>query len=168
MSPDANPFGALSLIVAPAILTNACSILIMSTSNRVARTVDRARELSRELEASGDFTSPVGSRRLNELSASEERSLLLVRALRCGYVALSGFASATLLSLLGAVMVPAGRLSMTEVLEAHAIIAGATAVASLVLASTLLVRETRLAVTVLRAQAQELRDRASGRRHLPQ
>jgi hypothetical protein len=57
---------------------------------------------------------------------------------------------------------------MTEVLEALAIIAGATAVASLVLASTLLVRETRLAVTVLRAQAQELRDRASGRRHVPQ
>jgi hypothetical protein len=168
MTPEANPFAALSLIVAPAILTNACSVLIMSTSNRLARTVDRARELARELEGSDDFTSAAGSRRLNELSAAEQRSLLLVRALRCGYIALSGFASATLLSLLGAVFVPVGQVSMTQVFEALAIVAGATAVASLVMASMLLVKETRLAVTVMGARAQGLRDRASARRHLPQ
>jgi hypothetical protein len=36
MIPDASgtPFAALSLIVAPAILTNASSVLAMSTSNR--------------------------------------------------------------------------------------------------------------------------------------
>ena len=47
---DANPFAALSLIVAPAILTNASSILAMSTSNRLARAADRARELAKQLE----------------------------------------------------------------------------------------------------------------------
>ena len=52
MSPDPNPFAGLSLIVAPAIMTNACTVLAMSTSNRLARTADRARELSREIEGS--------------------------------------------------------------------------------------------------------------------
>jgi hypothetical protein len=42
MDPPANPFAALSLIVAPAILTNASAVLAMSTSNRLARAVDRA------------------------------------------------------------------------------------------------------------------------------
>jgi hypothetical protein len=168
MTPEATPFAALSLIVAPAILTNACSVLVMSTSNRLARTVDRGRELARELEGSDDFTSAAGARRLNELSAAEERSLLLVRALRCAYIALSGFAAATLMSLLGAVFVPVGRAEMTQVLEALALVAGVSGVASLVLASTLLVRETRLAVTVMGARAQGLRDRASARRNLPQ
>lgn len=82
MTSDANPFAALSLIVAPAILTNACSVLIMSTSNRFARTVDRARELARELEGSKALASPVAARRLRELTTTEERSLLLLRALR--------------------------------------------------------------------------------------
>jgi hypothetical protein len=40
-----NPFAVLSLIVAPAILTNASCVLVMSTSNRLARVVDRARNL---------------------------------------------------------------------------------------------------------------------------
>lgn len=66
-----NPFAALSLIVAPAILTNACSVLIMSTSNRVARAADRGRELARELEAAGDFGSAIASRRLSELNRAE-------------------------------------------------------------------------------------------------
>jgi len=50
MDPHSNPFAVLSLIVAPAILTNAASVLAMSTSNRLARAVDRARELARQLE----------------------------------------------------------------------------------------------------------------------
>ena len=35
---EADPFAALSLIVAPAIMTNACTVLIMSTSNPRWRT----------------------------------------------------------------------------------------------------------------------------------
>lgn len=67
---DPNPFAILSLIVAPAILTNASSVLIMSTSNRLARTVDRARELSKQLEEATDFSSIESRRRLRELTAA--------------------------------------------------------------------------------------------------
>ena len=38
-----NPFAVLTAIVAPAILTNACSVLSLGTSNRIARVVDRTR-----------------------------------------------------------------------------------------------------------------------------
>src|SRR5688500_1180939 len=93
-----SPFAALSLIVAPAILTNACSVLVMSTSNRLARAVDLTREVARELEATApDSELPDTTRRLDELSAANERSVLLLRALRAIYTALAGFASATLL-----------------------------------------------------------------------
>jgi hypothetical protein len=158
---DANPFAALSLIVAPAILTNACSVLIMSTSNRFARTVDRSRELARELDQSDDFTSETGVRRLRELGMAEERSLLLLSAMRSAYVALSAFATATLLSLLGAVLVPAGQTTPLKVVEGLAILAGMLAVGALVNASILLVRETRLTVVVLRERAAGLRFRAT-------
>jgi hypothetical protein len=161
MPADANPFAALSLIVAPAILTNACSVLIMSTSNRFARTVDRARELARELEASQALDDPVAQRRLRELTTTEERSLLLLRALRSCYVALTGFAAATLLSLLGAVLVPAGQSALTEALEGLAVAAGMTAVGALMYGSVLLVRDTRRAVTVLTERAAGLRFRAA-------
>ena len=45
-----NPFGILTFIVAPAILTNASSIMALGTSNRFARAIDRARSLLAEME----------------------------------------------------------------------------------------------------------------------
>jgi hypothetical protein len=99
----ANPFAALSLIVAPAIVTNASSVLAMSTSNRLARAVDRARELARQLDDPG-HTASESERRLHELALSETRAILLLRVLRSFYTALAGFAVATLVSLLGAVL----------------------------------------------------------------
>src|SRR5687767_12955210 len=106
MDPQLNPFAVLSLIVAPAILTNATLVLVMSTSNRLARAGDRVRELSKQLEEAGALESPEAGRRLRELGVTEQRSLLLLAALRSFYVALGSFASATLVSLLGAMLAP--------------------------------------------------------------
>src|SRR5919108_5426420 len=109
MEPQSNPFAVLSLIVPPAILTNASSVLAMSTSNRLARAVDRARDLARQLESRESADLPrtdrhqESERRLGELAATEHRAIMLLRVLRCFYVALGGFALATLLSLVGAV-----------------------------------------------------------------
>ena len=44
-----NPFAALTIVVAPAILTNASSVLCLGTANRLARVVDRTRVVSAEL-----------------------------------------------------------------------------------------------------------------------
>ena len=160
MDLSVNPFAALSLIVAPAILTNASSVLIMSTSNRVARAVDRARELSKQLEAASDLSSPESSRRLKELQAAEIRALLLLRGLRSFYVALGSFALAALLSLLGALLVPLDAGLPMQILEGSGIAAGVLAVGSLVYGSVLLLRETRIAVQVLSDRVATVRARA--------
>src|SRR6185436_9102843 len=102
MDTQVNPFAVLSLIAAPAILTNCCSLLAMSTSNRLARAADRARDLTRQLEKSGQLASRETDRQLRELSVAEQRTLLLVSALRSIYLALGTFAFATLVSLIGA------------------------------------------------------------------
>ena len=99
-----SPFAALSLIVAPAILTNACSVLVLSTSNRLARAVDLAREVARDLDAIDSHEPlPDSKRLLAEMSAANARSVLLLRALRSIYTALGGFSAAALIALLGVV-----------------------------------------------------------------
>lgn len=143
-------FAVLSLIVAPAILTNACSVLIMSTSNRVARAVDLSRQVGRELDAVSTGDSSAESRQqLDELSAAHTRSVLLVRALRALYTALGGFSSATLLALLGVVFesqLPSSLFWLPEVLAA---VSGVVGVGGIVWAAVLMLRETRIAVTAL-------------------
>jgi hypothetical protein len=160
MNPDGNPFAVLSLIVAPAILTNASSVLVMSTSNRLARAVDRARELSKQLEGAETYASPQAERRLQELTAAEQRTLLLLRGLRCFYVALGGFALPALISLLGAVISPIGAGATVQALVIAGVAAGLVAVAALVYGSMLLLRETRIAVRVLTERAATVRARA--------
>ena len=41
---SSNPFAILTLIAAPAVLTNAASLLALGTSNRFARNIDRSRQ----------------------------------------------------------------------------------------------------------------------------
>lgn len=159
MDPATNPFAVLSLIVAPAILTNASSVLAMSTSNRLARAVDRARELSKQLEA--DNRGPDAPRRLDELASAEQRALLLLRALRSFYFALGGFASAALVSLLGSVLVPLSVSLLTAILEVIGVSAGLAAVGAIVHGSALLLRETRIAVQVLSERANRVRIKAT-------
>ena len=127
---ESNPFAVLSLIVAPAILTNASSVLIMSTSNRLARGVDRARELSKQLEGTTDLSCPDAQRRLRELRAAEDRTLLLLRSLRSFYVALGAFAFAAFVSLLGAVTASIQLPAIVLPLELVGVAAGLVAVAS--------------------------------------
>jgi hypothetical protein len=156
---DPNPFAVLSLIVAPAILTNASTVLIMSTSNRLARAVDRARELSRQLEETTDQQCPDLKRRLSELSAAQERTLLMLQALRSFYLALGAFAIAAITSLLGAVLVPLRISTIVVPLELSGVAAGVIAVSALVLGSVKLLRETRIAVRVVTERAEHIRER---------
>jgi len=163
MDVPANPLSVLSLIVAPAVLTNASSVLAMSTSNRLARAGDRARDLARQLEEAADLTSPQAKRRLRELASTERRSLMLLAALRSVYIALGGFGSATLFALLGAVLLSVSGESIANSIEAIAMGAGLVALGALVHASIMLVRETRIVVDVLQERAANIRARTAGR-----
>jgi hypothetical protein len=159
--PEDNPFAVLSFIVAPAILTNAASLLTMSTSNRLARAVDRARDLSKQLESCTDYSDPQSVRRLAELDANQRRAGMLVAALQRFYLAIGAFALAALVSLLGAALAFVAGPTIVRTLELAAVAAGFVAVGALVSGSATLVRETRIALGVVRQRAEEIQRRAS-------
>src|SRR5437764_11177563 len=100
-----NPFAVLTFIAAPAILTNASSVMALGTSNRFARSIDRARTLTAELQSGRGLPDAVARRKVRQLHSANRRALLLVRALTAFYLSLGSFAAASFTSLLGAVFV---------------------------------------------------------------
>lgn len=166
VDPTGNPFASLTLIVAPAILTNACTVLIMSTSNRLGRTLDRARKLTEELEQGDEKGETLEDIYLRELHSAEERTVILLKAMRTFYAALGGFASAAFLSLIGAVVASRGGM-LLNVIEGIAVTVGSLAVAALVYASILLVHETRIAVRIFHEQALHVQKLVKGRLDRP-
>src|SRR5271170_1017793 len=91
-----NPFAALTIVVAPAILTNASSVLCLGTANRLARIVDRTRVVSAELaRVAPNAKTYVVCRR--QLKALRTRWTLVLRALKLFYMSLGSFAAATLI-----------------------------------------------------------------------
>ncbi len=158
MSDPNTPFAALSLIVAPAVLTNASSILILSTSNRLARAIDRARSLATQLEQPHAIPVAFTGLRLKELASSERRALMLLSALRLFYASLGAFAGAALTSLLGAALMDSRQGGLSTVFELIAVGAGFVGVAGLIFGCVLLLRETRIAVLVVTEEAALLRD----------
>jgi hypothetical protein len=158
MTDPRTALGALSFIVAPAVLTNASSILVLSTSNRLARAVDRMRVVSAHLEQSPGTTAL----RMKELDSSERRALMLLNALRCFYASLGSFAISAITSLLGATLADGGFARLPAALELVALGAGFVAVTGLVVGCVLLLRETRIAVRTVSEEAALLRNRFAG------
>jgi hypothetical protein len=161
-----NPFAALGAVAGPAVLTNACSVLAMGTSNRLGRVVDRTRVVVRELRD----TAPDGSERpglLVQLDTLEKRSTMLLAALRDFYTALGLFAAAALLSALGSVLgLYSQSAALFNVVAVLALSAGVIAVASLVRGCVVIATETRLAVQQLQEEARgraELKSQLTGR-----
>src|SRR3954470_22818641 len=139
-------FASLTLIAAPAILTNASSILVLSTSNRLARAVDRARSLAKLLEGKAEFEARAFSHDL-PLARVEKRAVFLLQALRLFYLSLGSFAAASFTSLLGASFAASGVGSFYNLTVFVAAAAGLSGVGGLVVGTGMLVGETRIAVT---------------------
>lgn len=146
--PD-NPFAVLTFLAAPAVLTNASTVLALGTANRLARAADRARLLSNQLLSSTNATDPAAALQAKDFDHALQRSKLFVRALRSFYFAAGSFAAGTCVSLIGATggffdlhwLVLAG--------QALTLIMAAAGVIAIVKGATLLVFETRLAIRVL-------------------
>jgi hypothetical protein len=154
-----NPFTLLSLIGGPAVLTNASSLLVLSTSNRFARAIDRARSLAVHLQAEHAASNPLSPLRMRQLHRAERRSLMLLAALRMYYLSLGSFAMASLVSLLGAGAAgSSNQLALTACIYTS-LAAGSVGVGSLVLGCVQLVRETRLAAFSITEEAALLRER---------
>jgi Protein of unknown function (DUF2721) len=147
-----NPFAVLTAIVAPAILTNASSVLALGTSNRLARGVDRTRVVWAELAAL-DHGSPDYQLWATQLPPLHERAQLLVRALRFFYAGLGLFAASALVSVVGSIGAYYGQALLFEIGASLGILTGASAVLALSSGCFLMVRETQLAVRYLAEEA---------------
>ena len=166
MEISTNPFAVLTLISAPAVLTNASCVLLFGTGNRYGRAIDRVHEPSEIIETATSLTPSELHLRIRQLEASEPRTGLIVRALTCFYTAVAGFVSSTLISLIGAIMVSANMGHGTTVCFAIAMLTGTLGVWWMVAGSVMLVRETRFSFRILTEESKFLTERA--RQRIPQ
>jgi hypothetical protein len=147
----ADPFSILTVVVAPAVLTNASSVLALGTNNRLARVADRTHVLTAQLAklepGSRDQVSTAG------LAELQTRAQLLLRALRCFYLGLGLFASSALISLAGSIVVFYSRPWVFQIAAGIGVACGASAVIALVYCCVLMISETRLAVKGLAYEA---------------
>jgi hypothetical protein len=157
MSPfNENPFAVMTLIAAPAIMTNAASVLTLGTGNRLARVVDRSRELAKVLHElkpeSDDYQVTI-----RQLERLQRRSRIVVRALTAFYFAIGSFASAALVSLVGAALASSQYQFGFRAAAGAGLAIGFLAVSALATGCTMLVVETRLAVVHLGEEAELIR-----------
>ena len=151
-----NPFAVLTFIAAPAILTNATSVLAMSTINRMLRTRERMHQMLTEAE------SPTLYRGMNvaeQVARVEQQGLLLLRAMRWIYVALGAFAAASLVTLVGAVAGQLGSILLLRVFVAMGLTLGFSGVGGIIGGCANLFRATQLSLDNLREEAALIRER---------
>ena len=147
-----SPFAILTFIAAPAVFTNAASVLSLGTGNRLARVVDRTRQISDELhkDASGKLLNQMYLRQLERLDHRAER---LVRGMTCFYTAIGAFAAASLVAVFGASLAATEHGIPFQAIAFFSLGAGIVGFIGLSAGSVLLVQETRLAVITLREEA---------------
>ena len=129
-------YATLTAMLAPAFFLTATASLLLSANNRLARIIDRARALLKELP---DVQDPL-QRALHEqrIAMQRRRSLIILRAGQLLYVAISLFVGTSLA--VAADNLLAHRLGMVPTLLA------ALGVLAMFAASILLARESTLAV----------------------
>jgi hypothetical protein len=148
----ADPFSILTIVVAPAVLTNASSVLALGTNNRLARVADRTHAATAQLTklepGAKEHKITAG-----QLPGLQTRAHLLLRALRCFYLGLGLFASSALISIAGSILVSYGLSAAFQIAAGIGVVCGASAVIALVCGGALMIRETRLAIEGLAYEA---------------
>src|SRR2546429_9139518 len=85
-----SPFAVLTFIAAPALLTNASSVLALSTINRMLRTRDRMSQLYARSEAGG-LAEAEGARLIEQVNRVEKQAGPAFRGLHPVFLALGAF-----------------------------------------------------------------------------
>jgi len=146
----------LAAMITPALLISASGTLVLSTSNRLSRVVDRVRVLARDAEqlqnpALGDVSHSHAKRLLitRQVTSLAERAVILRSALAAFYLAIG---------LLVATSIAVGVLTWLDVLMTWPVISLAMLGAcALLWGSVLLVREGRLAIGATLDEMQYIR-----------
>jgi hypothetical protein len=153
-----NPFAVLTFIVAPAVLTNASTVMGLQTSNRFARSIDRLRALVVLLEGKEEQDDPETRLRWRQVEYGERRTLMLVRALTAFYLAVGLFAATSFVSLVGATFYILKYEMLRDIFLAIALACGCVGIGGLLVGSATLVLETRQTHHILSLETSFLRE----------
>lgn len=142
----ANAVTVLSAMITPAVLIAACGSLTISTANRLARAIERSRELSQQFEAlarsDADDVDGRGAMLFDQLRRTTRRARFLQRAMTRIYLAISVFVATS---------VAIGIVAVTS--QAYAwipILLGLAGAGLLFQASVLLIIESRIQMNAVR------------------
>ncbi|HEY7784346.1 MAG TPA: DUF2721 domain-containing protein [Pyrinomonadaceae bacterium] len=136
----------LTAMITPAVLISACGSMILSTSSRLGRVVDRVRALSDRLEdiASGPDIDPTLRERqaviFEQLDKLTSRARILQRSMVTFYLGLGMFVATS---------VAIGIVAMTGRYTLLPIVLGLTGACFLFYGSMLLIFEARLALSTI-------------------
>jgi hypothetical protein len=147
MAIDTNPFVVLSYVSGPALLTNATSLLLLSTTNRFARAIDRSRHLTDMVARQPEGVDLRVE--INEIPIVGRRIRLIALAIAGFYLAAAMFALATVTSILGAVLAESLGGATLDIIVAFAVFLGGIGFAAFVTGAFALVIETRLVMGAL-------------------
>ena len=151
-----SPFAVLTFIAAPALLTNASSVLAMSTINRMLRTRDRMHDLFAESKLA-KLPAADARRFLAQVERVERQAIVLLRALTSIYVALAAFAGATLVTLLGASLAHFQEALWFRLLTGCGLVLGFSGVGGLIFGCANLFHATQLSLVNIREEAKVIR-----------
>ncbi len=150
-----SPFTVLTFIAAPALLTNASSVLALSTTTRMLRT----RDSMSELLAQSETKVPQGqdlSRTVAHVNRVEAQAGLLLNALHAIYLALGAFTAATLVTLIGAAL---ASFQVSRWLAFMGLALGAMGMICLIVGSIRLFHATQISLINIREEAAIIRAR---------
>jgi hypothetical protein len=148
MDPMSNVFQVLSAMITPSVLISAAGLLVLSTSNRLSRVVDRVRILAEKVAETQPNPGSAGVF-LGHISRLSKRAILLRSALTSLYIAISLFVTTSIL--LGVLSV----LSWTyDWLPTVTALAGSC---SLLYGSVLLISEARHAIASTLQELNEIK-----------
>lgn len=137
----------LTAMITPAVLISACGSMILSTSHRLGRVVDRVRSLSDKLEELADKSNEETLDRqaiiFSQLDKLTSRARILQRAMVTFYLALGMFVATSVA--IGVVAI-AGRY------QSWPVILGLIGACFLFYGSMLLIFEARLALSTIHAE----------------
>jgi len=136
-------------------LTNASSLLALSTSNRFLRAGERLRIVAAELEHCQ--TAAEREWRIRHIDRIEHQAALLLGAMRADYVALGSFVTASLVCLVGAALASRQMHPLDEIMMVLGMIAGFSGAAALVFASVRLLQATKLSMVNISEEAEMIR-----------
>jgi Protein of unknown function (DUF2721) len=149
MDQASSAIAVLTAMITPAVLISACGSMILSTSSRLGRVVDRVRALSDKLEEIA--TNPPNETNLRDrqavifeqLDRLTSRARILQRSMVCFYLGLGMFVATS---------VAIGLVALTSRYTLIPVILGIAGACFLFYGSMLLIFEARLALSTIHAE----------------